>query len=64
MKKRTFLNLLASAAVGRIIHPSAMAFANEKLSNWSGNLIYGTDLLTEAASVEEVRRFGEVACAV
>jgi hypothetical protein len=57
MNKRTFFKLLASAAVSRIITPSATAFANEKLSNWSGNLTYGTDRLTEAASVEEVRSF-------
>jgi xylitol oxidase len=31
--------------------------ANEKLSNWSGNLTYGTDRLTEAASVDHVRSF-------
>jgi xylitol oxidase len=57
MNKRTFLNLLASAAVSRIITPSAAGFAREKLSNWSGNLIYGTDHLTETASVEDVRAF-------
>src|SRR5260370_40488815 len=57
MNKRTFLNLIASAAVSRIITPSALAFASEKLSTWSVNLTYGTDRLTEAASVEEVRSF-------
>jgi xylitol oxidase len=57
MNKRTFLNLLASGALSRIITPSAMAFANEKLSNWAGNLTYGTDRLTGAASIEEVRSF-------
>ena len=57
MNKRTFLNLLASGALSRILTPSAMAFANEKLSNWAGNLTYATDRLTEAASIEEVRSF-------
>lgn len=57
MNKRTFLNLLASGALSRIITPSAMAFANQKLSNWAGNLSYGTERLTEAASIEEVRSF-------
>jgi hypothetical protein len=38
MNKRTFLNLLASGALSLMIIPSAMAFANEKLFNWAGNL--------------------------
>lgn len=56
MTKRTFLNLLASCTL-RIITPSALAFANQKLSNWAGNLTYGTERLTEAASIEAVRTF-------
>jgi xylitol oxidase len=31
--------------------------ANEKLSDWSGNLTYGTNRLTEAASVDHIRSF-------
>jgi xylitol oxidase len=56
MTKRTFLNLLASGTL-RITTPSALAFANQKLSNWAGNLTYGTERLTEAASIEAVRKF-------
>jgi xylitol oxidase len=57
MNKRSFLSLLASAAASRLFTRSAMALENEKLSNWSGNLMYGTDRLTEASSLDQVRSF-------
>jgi xylitol oxidase len=57
MKKRTFLNLLASGAASRMLQPFPADAANEKLSNWSGNLTYSTDRVTEAATVENVRAF-------
>jgi xylitol oxidase len=57
VNKRTFLNLLASGAASRMLAPSAMAMANEKLTNWSGNLTYGTRQLTETASIERVQSF-------
>jgi xylitol oxidase len=57
MKKRTFLNLLSSAIAGPVMAPVATLVAKEKLTNWSGNLTYGTDRLQEAASVEQIRSF-------
>jgi alditol oxidase len=57
MNKRSFLSLLASAAASRPFTRSAMAFENEKLANWSGNLTYGTDRLTEASFLDQVRSF-------
>ena len=57
MNKRSFLNLLASGAVSRLFTRSAMALENKRLANWSGNLMYGTDRLTEASSLDQVRSF-------
>lgn len=57
MNKRRFLNLLASGAASRMLPPFSADAANEKLSNWSGNLAYGTDRVTEASSVDQVRSF-------
>jgi len=57
MNKRTFLNLVGSGIVSRAVAPFSMAHAQEKLSNWSGNLTYGTDRVTEATSIEQVRSF-------
>ena len=34
-----------------------MALENKELANWSGNLTYGTDRLTEASSLDQVRSF-------
>jgi alditol oxidase len=48
MKKRTFLNLLAVA-------PFTAWADKQKLTNWSGNLTYGTDHVHEAASLEQIR---------
>lgn len=57
MNKRSFLNLLASGAVGPIFTRPAAALEREKLTNWSGNLTYGTDRLTEASSIDQIRFF-------
>ena len=57
MKKRTFLNLVSSGILGRAVTPFSMALAGDKFSNWSGNLIYGTDRVTEATSIEQIRSF-------
>ena len=57
MKKRTFLNLMGSGLASRLLAPVCSALANEKLTNWSGNLTYGTDRVTEAASLDQIRSF-------
>jgi hypothetical protein len=46
MNKRAFLNLPASGAASRMLGPVSADAANEKLSNWAGNLTYGTDRVT------------------
>lgn len=53
VNKRTFLKLLSAG----ISAPAAFirVFAQQKLTNWAGNLTYGTDHLHEAASVDQVR---------
>ncbi len=52
MNKREFLQLLSAA----IASPALAARAAErKLTNWSGNLTYGTDHLREAATIEQIR---------
>jgi xylitol oxidase len=57
MNKRTFLKLssatVASPAVLRLL---AWAAA-DKLTNWAGNLLYGTDRLYAAKSFDEVQDF-------
>ncbi len=57
MNKRTFLNLLSSAMASPVVAPVSALLGKEKLTNWAGNLSYGTDRLREAASVEQVRSF-------
>ena len=57
MNKRTFLKLssatIASPAVSRLL-----AWAGtDKLTNWAGNLLYGTDRLYAAKSFDEVQDF-------
>jgi xylitol oxidase len=48
MKKRTFLKAVAASPF--------LAWADKpKLTNWSGNITYGTDHVRDAASVEQVR---------
>lgn len=55
MRKRTFLRLLSAVAAS----PTASRFSNllakEKLTNWAGNLAYGTDHLHEAATINQIR---------
>ena len=55
MKKRTFLNLLSGAIASPILAPLSAWMSNQKLTNWSGNLVYGTDRVTAAASVDQIR---------
>lgn len=57
MNKRTFLNLLSAAMASPVIAPLSAWADREKLTNWAGNLTYGTDRLQEAASVEQIRSF-------
>lgn len=54
MKKRSFLNLLATAAASPFLAPLSAFMDKQKLTNWSGNLTYGTERLREAASIDEI----------
>src|ERR1700722_2272313 len=55
VNKRTFLNLLSATVASPAIAPLAAWIDKQKLTNWSGNLVYGTDRLQEAASVDQLR---------
>jgi xylitol oxidase len=55
MKKRTFLNLLSAGIAGPVLAPLTAWADKEKLTNWAGNLTYGTDRVHEAASIEQIR---------
>ena len=55
MIKRTFLQLLSAAIASPVIAPLCAWAEKQKLTNWAGNITYGTDRLREAASIEQVR---------
>jgi len=57
MNKRTFLKLCSAAAASRFVSPVLGAESKEKLTNWAGNLEYGTEQLTPATSEAEVQQF-------
>ncbi|HWB25516.1 MAG TPA: D-arabinono-1,4-lactone oxidase [Chitinophagaceae bacterium] len=57
MKKRTFLKLSSMAVAGAALKPMAAWAQNETITNWSGNLTYGTHKLTNAMSAGEVKNF-------
>jgi xylitol oxidase len=52
MNKREFLQLLSAAIASPALAARA---AEQKLTNWSGNLTYGTQHVEEASSVERIR---------
>jgi xylitol oxidase len=57
MNKRTFIKLSSAMMASPIISPLLAAMPEDKLTNWSGNLEYGTEHLYSATSVEQVREF-------
>jgi xylitol oxidase len=57
MNKRTFLKLLSGTLAGPVVAPIYAWMAKQKLTNWAGNLTYGTDRLRDATSVEQIRSF-------
>ncbi len=57
MNRRTVLKRLSAALASPVIAPVSALLAKTKLTNWAGNVTYGTDRLREAASVEQVRSF-------
>ncbi len=58
MNRRLWLKLLSAGIPGAGVGPlSAWAEARQKLTNWAGNLTYGTDRLVEADGVSRVQSF-------
>jgi xylitol oxidase len=57
MNKRTFVRLLAMIVSNRAIAPLFAWAAGERLTNWAGNLVYGTDRLYSASSLQQVRDY-------
>jgi len=55
MNKRSFLRLLSGAIPTQILAPLSAWMPAQKLTNWSGNLTYGTDRVTEANSADQIR---------
>jgi alditol oxidase len=55
MNKRTFLKLSSAMMASPIISPLLAAMPDDKLTNWAGNLEYGTEHLFSATSVDQVR---------
>jgi xylitol oxidase len=58
MKKRTFIKLSSMAVAGAALSPlTSWAQQNPPITNWAGNLTYGTDKLTNALSAQQVAGF-------
>ena len=55
MNKRTFLNLLSGVIAGPTLAPLSAWMLKQKLTNWAGNLVYSTDRITDAASLDQIR---------
>src|SRR6201995_3734630 len=55
MKKRTFLKLSSVMMAGSALSPLVDMAQGEKITNWAGNLTYGTTALHKAVSVEEIK---------
>ena len=57
MNKRTFLGLFGGAVASSLLGRLTTSAANKRLTNWAGNLEYGTDHLYSAKSLDEVRSY-------
>jgi xylitol oxidase len=57
MDKRAFLRLCTMAMSGPFLARLVSWAEGEKLSNWAGNVVYGTDRLYSAQSLENVQEF-------
>src|SRR5579884_55471 len=54
VNRRSWLKLLSAAVAGLIAAP--VRAATGRLTNWAGNITYGTDRVSEAASVARVQQ--------
>ncbi len=57
MNKRTFFKLLAMLVSNRVVSPMFAWATGDRLTNWAGNLVYGTDRLYSADSLQQVRNY-------
>jgi xylitol oxidase len=57
MTKRFFLKLISAMMATPLIAPLLAWALGDKLTNWAGNIQYGTDRLYPATSLEQVREF-------
>jgi alditol oxidase len=57
MNKRAFVKFLATVVASRLISPKLAWASGDKLMNWAGNLMYGTERLYSADSLQQVRDY-------
>ena len=57
MNKRTFLKLSSAVMASRFVSPLFAWMPTEKLTNWSGNLEYSSQQLTQGTSLEQIQDF-------
>ena len=57
MEKRTFLKVASALAASPLVARLLAWAAPDKLTNWAGNLEYGTDRLYSAQTFEQVQQF-------
>jgi len=57
MNKRTFIRLFSAMIASPVISSLLARTTKDKLTNWAGNLEYGTDRLYSANSLEQVRSY-------
>jgi xylitol oxidase len=57
MNKRVFLKLVSAALSTPVLSPLLACAAQDKLRNWAGNVIYGTENLYSAISLEQAQDF-------
>jgi len=57
MNKREFLKLCSITLTSPVLSPLLARASGDKLTNWAGNLEYGTEQLYSATSLEQVREF-------
>jgi xylitol oxidase len=57
MNKRTFLKACSAILTSRVLSPLLTWSSGHKLTNWAGNIEYGTDKIYSAKSVKDVQDF-------
>lgn len=57
MNKRSFIKLLSAMIAARTMPINLIGQTKDRLTNWAGNLEYGTDRLDSASSLEQVRDY-------